>query len=86
MKPYESFREWNSNHEIADAAEKLYGNIENLGTSASLSLDTSPLIRPLGILELYVGLQAEEAKPLVDGAGLCPGMHSSIGAYLRIRF
>ncbi|TFK29651.1 heme peroxidase [Coprinopsis marcescibilis] len=24
-------------------------------------------------LELYVGLQAEEAKPLVDGAGLCPG-------------
>ncbi|KAF9454341.1 linoleate diol synthase [Macrolepiota fuliginosa MF-IS2] len=24
-------------------------------------------------LELYVGLQAEEAKPLVEGAGLCPG-------------
>jgi hypothetical protein len=24
-------------------------------------------------LELYVGLQAEEAKPVVDGAGLCPG-------------
>jgi hypothetical protein len=24
-------------------------------------------------LELYVGLQAEGAKPLVDGAGLCPG-------------
>jgi len=24
-------------------------------------------------LELYVGLQAEESKPLVDGAGLCPG-------------
>ncbi|KAH8108866.1 linoleate diol synthase [Phellopilus nigrolimitatus] len=24
-------------------------------------------------LELYVGLQAEEAKPLIDGAGLCPG-------------
>lgn len=29
-------------------------------------------------LELYVGLQAEEAKPLVDGAGLCPGKLSSI--------
>lgn len=24
-------------------------------------------------IELYVGLQAEEAKPVVDGAGLCPG-------------
>ncbi|KAG9091000.1 hypothetical protein FRC06_000785 [Ceratobasidium sp. 370] len=24
-------------------------------------------------LELYVGMQAEEAKPVVDGAGLCPG-------------
>ncbi|KAK6992254.1 heme peroxidase [Favolaschia claudopus] len=24
-------------------------------------------------LELYVGLQAEETKPLVEGAGLCPG-------------
>lgn len=28
-------------------------------------------------LELYVGLQAEEAKPVVDGAGLCPGMSRS---------
>ena len=23
-------------------------------------------------LELYVGLQAEEAKPVIPGAGLCP--------------
>ena len=23
-------------------------------------------------LELYVGLQAEEAKPVIEGAGLCP--------------
>lgn len=45
--------EWNTDPEIADAAEKLYGNID--------------------YLELYVGLQAEEPKPLVDGAGLCPG-------------
>jgi linoleate 10R-lipoxygenase len=29
-------------------------------------------------LELYVGLQAEEAKPLVDGAGLCPGTELDI--------
>ncbi|KAJ7577084.1 linoleate diol synthase [Mycena floridula] len=53
LKQYDSFLEWNSNPEVADAAEKLYGSIENL--------------------ELYVGLQAEEAKPVVDGAGLCPG-------------
>jgi len=54
LKPYETFLEWNSNTEIAEAASKLYyGDINNL--------------------EVYVGLQAEEAKPLVDGAGLCPG-------------
>ncbi|KAF8473705.1 linoleate diol synthase [Russula ochroleuca] len=53
LKTYSSFLEWNSNPEVAEVAERLYGNIENL--------------------ELYVGLQAEEAKPLVDGAGLCPG-------------
>jgi hypothetical protein len=50
---YASFKDWNPNAEIYDAAERLYGNIENL--------------------ELYVGLQAEEAKPVVEGAGLCPG-------------
>ncbi|KAJ8521263.1 hypothetical protein ONZ45_g2030 [Pleurotus djamor] len=53
LKPYKTFLEWNSNAEIADAAEKLYGDIE--------------------YLELYVGLQAEDAKPLMEGAGLCPG-------------
>ncbi|KAJ7504371.1 linoleate diol synthase [Mycena galericulata] len=53
LKPYASFREWNPDPEIADTAEKLYGDID--------------------YLELYVGLQAEETKPVVDGAGLCPG-------------
>ncbi|TFY76746.1 hypothetical protein EWM64_g7266 [Hericium alpestre] len=53
LKPHTNFKEWNPNAEIAEAAERLYGHIDNL--------------------ELYVGLQAEEAKPLVDGAGLCPG-------------
>lgn len=35
-------------------------------------------------MELYVGLQAEEAKPLVEGAGLCPGTQiiQSSGSYL----
>ncbi|KAK0469345.1 linoleate diol synthase [Desarmillaria tabescens] len=53
LRPFSTFLEWNSDPNIAFAAEKLYGNIDSL--------------------ELYVGLQAEEAKPLVDGAGLCPG-------------
>ncbi|KAF7370587.1 Heme peroxidase [Mycena sanguinolenta] len=53
LKRYASFREWNPDPEIADCAEKLYGDINNL--------------------ELYVGLQAEETKPVVEGAGLCPG-------------
>ncbi|THH32027.1 hypothetical protein EUX98_g2160 [Antrodiella citrinella] len=52
LKAYSTFIEWNSNPEVAAAAEKLYGDIN--------------------FLELYVGLQAEEAKPVVDGAGLCP--------------
>jgi linoleate 10R-lipoxygenase len=53
--------EWNPNHEVADAAEKLYGHIDNL--------------------ELYVGLQAEETKPLIEGAGLCPGKTLSFKLY-----
>ncbi|KAI6149466.1 heme peroxidase [Pisolithus tinctorius] len=53
LKTYSSFREWNPDPKVADAAEKLYGHIDNL--------------------ELYVGLQAEEIKPVAPGAGLCPG-------------
>lgn len=53
LAAFTSFSQWNSDPEIATAAERLYGDIDHL--------------------ELYVGLQAEEAKPLVDGAGLCPG-------------
>jgi len=53
LKTYSSFLEWNPSPDIAEAAERLYGHIDNL--------------------ELYVGLQAEETKPVVDGAGLCPG-------------
>jgi len=57
LSAYSSFLEWNSNPEIAEVANNLYNNIDNL--------------------ELYVGLQAEEVKPVVDGAGLCPGVFRS---------
>jgi len=50
--------EWNKDARVANIAEKLYGDIENL--------------------ELYVGLQAEETKPVIEGAGLCPGIYGSI--------
>lgn len=53
LRPYKTFKEWNPRPDIAEAAEKLYGDIDHL--------------------ELYVGLQAEDAKPVMDGAGLCPG-------------
>ncbi|KZS87971.1 heme peroxidase [Sistotremastrum niveocremeum HHB9708] len=53
LKEYKTFQEWNPSLEIATAAQRLYGTIDNL--------------------ELYVGLQAEETKPVVDGSGLCPG-------------
>ncbi|EJU03113.1 linoelate diol synthase [Dacryopinax primogenitus] len=59
LKEYKKFTDWNSNKEVAHAAERLYGHIDNL--------------------ELYPGLQAEEAKPVVDGAGLCPGYTISRG-------
>ena len=60
---FTTFLEWNKNAEIANVAEKLYGNIE--------------------YLELYVGLQAEQTKPLVDGAGLCPGTELDICEFER---
>ncbi|KIK94193.1 hypothetical protein PAXRUDRAFT_143426 [Paxillus rubicundulus Ve08.2h10] len=53
LKTYSNFHEWNPNPEVAEAAENLYGHIDNL--------------------ELYVGLQAEDTKPVMDGTGLCPG-------------
>ena len=31
------------------------------------------MYKDINNLELHVGLQAEEAKPVMPGAGLCPG-------------
>ncbi|TFK47330.1 heme peroxidase [Heliocybe sulcata] len=53
LKPYADFKEWNPDPEIAEAAEALYHDIDNL--------------------ELHVGMQAEETKLPMAGAGLCPG-------------
>ncbi|THH03822.1 hypothetical protein EW145_g5979 [Phellinidium pouzarii] len=53
LKQFSTFAEWNSDPSVHEAANSLYGHIDNL--------------------ELHVGLQAEEAKPPIPGAGLCPG-------------
>ncbi|KAF7324770.1 hypothetical protein MKEN_00518800 [Mycena kentingensis (nom. inval.)] len=39
----------------------------------SVSAAAAALYKDIENLELYVGLQAEEAKPPIAGAGLCPG-------------
>lgn len=63
--------EWNPNPEIAETASKLYyGDINNLELYGKLFGLTYRLRR---LISSPVGLQGEEAKPLVDGAGLCPG-------------
>jgi linoleate 10R-lipoxygenase len=54
-------------HQTAAAA--LYKNINNLELHVSFSsVPSSQLLNPV-----KVGLQAEEAKDPVPGAGLCPG-------------
>ncbi|KAF7972285.1 hypothetical protein HWV62_18532 [Athelia sp. TMB] len=53
LKPYANFKEWNPDPTVHNAAEALYGHIDNL--------------------ELHVGMQAEQAKVPMPGAGLCPG-------------
>ena len=67
---YESFEEWNPNPEIHLAAANLYHDIDNLELHVwpnSSFLYLRPLKR------LQVGLQAEESKVPMPGAGLCPG-------------
>ncbi|KAL5001260.1 heme peroxidase [Aspergillus recurvatus] len=54
LKPHSTFTDVNSDPEVAEALEALYGHPDNI--------------------ELYVGVQAEEAKkPFLPGSGLCPG-------------
>lgn len=67
---YASFEEWNPRKEIAQAARGLYGHPDNLEVRSFLIIIHICVSLPT---QLYVGMQAEEAKPIVDGAGLCPG-------------
>ncbi|BGP16827.1 hypothetical protein JCM10213_004674 [Rhodosporidiobolus nylandii] len=53
LTEFKSFEEWNSDPVIAEAARRLYKDVDNL--------------------ELMPGLACEEAKPSMEGSGLCPG-------------
>ena len=58
----------------------------HLAYTSFLEWNSDPEIAALGEklyghidrLELYPGLQAEEAKPVVEGAGLCPSAYNYV--------
>ncbi|KAK0202651.1 linoleate diol synthase [Desarmillaria ectypa] len=52
---------------------KPYATFLEWNSDPEIAKTAEKLYGNINNLELYVGLQAEEAKPLVDGAGLCPG-------------
>ncbi|KAK0446778.1 linoleate diol synthase [Armillaria borealis] len=52
---------------------KTYATFLEWNSDPEIAKTAEKLYGNINNLELYVGLQAEEAKPLVDGAGLCPG-------------
>jgi hypothetical protein len=77
---YDTFLEWNPDKNIAEAAEKLYNDIEHL------ELYVGEKTRSLIVWFIFdggsLGLQAEESKPVVKGAGLCPGNVKSFPSVL----
>ncbi|KAH8108998.1 heme peroxidase [Phellopilus nigrolimitatus] len=52
---------------------KPYGTFEEWNPDPSIHKTAETLYGHIDNLELHVGLQAEEAKPPIPGAGLCPG-------------
>ncbi|CAE6466477.1 unnamed protein product [Rhizoctonia solani] len=52
---------------------KPYDTFEDWNSDPEIATAAMRLYKHPDNIELYVGLQAEEAKPVVPGAGLCPG-------------
>ncbi|KAF7303748.1 hypothetical protein MIND_00604400 [Mycena indigotica] len=52
---------------------KPFATFEEWNADKEVSTAAKALYKDIENLELYVGLQAEEAKPPMAGAGLCPG-------------
>ncbi|KAH0828618.1 heme peroxidase [Lanmaoa asiatica] len=68
LRPYESFQEWNPDPIIHVRLSSQLTRLLNYPQSAA-----EELYGHIDNLELHVGLQAEETKPPIPGAGLCPG-------------
>ncbi|KAI9464255.1 heme peroxidase [Boletus coccyginus] len=52
---------------------KTYSNFEEWNPNRKVAAAAEKLYGHIDNLELYVGLQAEDTKPVIEGAGLCPG-------------
>ncbi|KAI5895328.1 heme peroxidase [Schizophyllum commune H4-8] len=52
---------------------KAFDTFEDWNPDPEIANAARALYGDIERLELYVGLQAEDAKPVVEGAGLCPG-------------
>jgi linoleate 10R-lipoxygenase len=46
LKPYTNFEEWNPNRDVAEAARKLYRNIENLELYVGLAAEEDRTVKP----------------------------------------
>lgn len=87
LRPYATFEDWNPDPVVADAGKLSLGSfsfsfeIANVHTvsfswQSRCLREARKLYRHPENLELYVGLVAEEPKPVGPGAGLCPSCAS----------
>jgi linoleate 10R-lipoxygenase len=68
---YETFLEWNKDPEIAVSSHFSSQHLRRSKLSPKHAAEQ--LYHHIDNLELHVGMQAEEAKVVMPGAGLCPG-------------
>ncbi|CAE6439578.1 unnamed protein product [Rhizoctonia solani] len=69
LKPFDSFEEWNSNKQVAEAARKLYGAIENLELYPGLHAEEAMSPKHSGLCSGYTVTRAilSDAIALVRG-------------------
>jgi hypothetical protein len=64
----------NLNLNLISSFLQAYASFLEWNDDPEIAEATERLYTHIDNLELYVGLQAEQVKSVVDGAGLCPGM------------
>lgn len=85
LRPYATFEEWNPDPVVADAGELLraiFSGLEYIYLFSLCMREARKLYRHTENLELYVGLVAEQPKPVGNGAGLCPSCASLLHFFL----